>query len=313
LAITPKSMAASFDYVPNPAKTGKMITFTSSDSPSPDLLSWDLNGDGQFGDQTGPQATYMYDSPGGVSVSLHDPSDGTTVPLTFNVAGPSASFASFPQIPLPGQQVSFVYSPRQGGLALAWDLDGDRHFDDGAEQTASRAFPAPGTYPVSLAVTDTLDADQPTSTATQPITVRAPDPLSKLTNPPVKPGLMIPFPIVRITGRVGRVGARIKRLTVSAPYGANITVRCRGKGCPFRLSSRTVATVGRTARPSKTIRIRALEGHLLRVRTTVKVYVTKANAIGKFTRFKIRKGRTPLRGDLCLTPGAPGPGACPQT
>jgi hypothetical protein len=124
---------------------------------------------------------------------------------------------------------------------------------------------------------------------------------------------MTPSPVVRITGRVGRRGARIRRLTVNAPYGATITVRCHGGGCPFRLSTRSVAIVGRARGPSKTIRIRRLEGHLLRARATVKVSVSKANAIGKFTRFKIRKGKPPLRNDLCLTPGAPAPGACPRT
>src|SRR5262249_13091395 len=159
-------------------------------------------------------------------------------------AGPSASFSSFPALPLPGQEVTFVYTPHQGGLAIAWDLDGDGRFNDGTDATSKRSFPAPGTYQVSLRVTDTLDPDLPTSTVTQALSVRTPDPLAKLGGPSA-PGLLSPFPIVRISGKVGRHGARIKRLTVNAPYGATITVRCHGRGCPFKRSSRTVARVGR--------------------------------------------------------------------
>jgi hypothetical protein len=303
--------AVSFTYGPNPAKTGKLITFSSSD-PVSTSQTWDLDGDGKFDDATGPQVTRTYATPGRVTVRLRDPDDPVMTDFTQNldIAGPSASFSSFPALPLPGQEVTFVYSPHQGGLSLAWDLDGDMQFNDGAETTNKRTFPAPGTYPVSLRVTDTLDPDLPTSTVTQAIAVRAPDPLAKLTGQSA-PSLMSPFPIVRISGKVGRRGARIKRLTVNAPYGAIITVSCHGRGCPFRRASRTVARVGRTTSPSKTIRIRKLEGRLLRSHATIKVFVSKAGAIGKYTRFKIRRRRPPLRSDLCLAPGAAKPTSCP--
>jgi PKD repeat protein len=311
LALAPRALAVTFDFDPpsTTPKTGKQIKFHSSSTAS--NQTWDLDGDGRFDDATGQDVTHTYTSPGGVTVRLHDPAEGDAPPKTFNVAGPSASFASFPPLPLPGQEVTFVYSPRQGGLAFAWDLDADGQFNDGTEQTATRTFAAPGTYSVRLAVTDTLDPDMPTSTATQVVAVRAPDP-TKLSGSGLL-RLMTPFPIVRITGKVGRRGARIKRLTVNAPFGATVLVRCRGGGCPFRRSSRTVARVGRTKSPSRTIRIRKLEGRLLRTHASVKVFVSKASSIGKFTSFRIRRNRPPLRSDLCLSPGAKAPAACPQT
>jgi hypothetical protein len=311
LAFVSRAIAVTFDFDPpgTTPKTGKLIMFHSSSSASDQ--TWDLDGDGQFNDATGQDVAYTYASPGGVTVRLHDPTDGDAS-KTFNVDGPSAAFASFPALPLPGQQVTFVYSPHQGGLSFAWDLDGDKLFNDGAAQTNTRTFAAPGTYPVSLAVTDTLDPDLPTSTSTQLIAVRAPDPLTKpTTSSLLRP--MSPFPVVRISGKVGRRGARIKRLTVNAPYGATITIRCRGHGCPFHLSRRTVARVGRTTSPTKTVRIRKLEGRLLRTHATIKVLVSKTSAIGKYTRFKIRKDKPPLRTDLCLAPGASAPTACPGT
>jgi hypothetical protein len=299
-----------FTIDPNPAKTGNQVTFTST-SPSPTQL-WDLDGDGQFNDAGGQIAHRTYTTPGQVSVQLRDLDlHQDSAPQLLSLVGPPTAFVVFPRVPAPGELVTFVYSS-SGGTPTPpeWDLNGDGQFDDAEGSTATRVFPLPGTYPVSLRVTD---ADAATSTGTQLVAVKTPAVGTKLTTQPAKARLMTPFPVVRITGKVGRRGARIKRLTVNAPYGATIMVRCHGGGCPFRLSTRSVAIVGRAPRPSKTIRIRRLEGHLLRARATLKVFVSKANAIGKFTRFKIRKGKPPLRNDLCLTPGAQAPEACPRT
>jgi len=39
--------------------------------------------------------------------------------------------------------------------------------------------------------------------------------------------------------------------------------------------------------------------------------VTRGDAVGKFTRFRIRRGKAPLRADRCLVPGSSRPVACP--
>lgn len=308
---TPQALAEpTFTIDPNPAKTGNQVTFTST-SPSPSQL-WDLDGDGQFNDAAGQVASRTYTTPGQVTVQLRDLDfHQDSAPQVLALVGPPASFVVYPPVPAPGELVTFVYSSAGGTPdPPEWDLNGDGEFDDAFGPTATRTFPLPGTYSVGIRVTD---ADGATSTGTQLVTVKTPSVGVKPTSLVVKPRLMTPFPIVRITGKVERRGARIKRLTVNAPYGATISVRCHGRGCPFRLSRRSVAIVGSAPRPSKTIHIRRLEGHLLRARSTLKVSVSKANAIGKFTRFKIRKGKPPLRNDLCLAPGASAPEACPQT
>jgi hypothetical protein len=124
---------------------------------------------------------------------------------------------------------------------------------------------------------------------------------------------MSPFPVVRITGKVSKKGARIKRLTVRAPFGATINIRCRGKGCPFRKTSRTLALAGKVKSPSTTIRIKRLEGRFLRGGASIKVLVSRRGEVGKYTKFRIRKGKPPVRTDLCVAPTATEPNECPAS
>jgi hypothetical protein len=43
----------------------------------------------------------------------------------------------------------------------------------------------------------------------------------------------------------------------------------------------------------------------------VRIFITKPGAIGKYTSFRIRKGNSPKRRDLCMLPGARLPSRCP--
>jgi Putative metal-binding motif len=107
--------------------------------------------------------------------------------------------------------------------------------------------------------------------------------------------------LVRIRGTVTRVGARIELLSVTAPRGARIGVRCTGRGCP-----RGVKTLraGRRA-----VRIPGLRRHL-RAGAVVEIRVTMTGRIGRYTRFRIRDDRPPARMDRCLVPGKRTPVRC---
>jgi hypothetical protein len=59
------------------------------------------------------------------------------------------------------------------------------------------------------------------------------------------------------------------------------------------------------------VRIHSLEGRLLRPGATLHVVVAFSGTVGKYTRLRIRKGKIPLRTDMCLVPGGPGPLSCP--
>jgi PKD repeat protein len=306
--------AADFSVMPSTSvggvttvKTGTLLTFEAQ--PAADTSdSWDLDGNGVAGDQMGSPVTWAYTTPGPVTITLNAP-DGS-VTRAIQVLGPAADFHTSPATPVVGQPVSFVYSQRQDVAAIEWDLNGDETFADAFGPVAGRTFPAPGTYAVSLRVTN-LDDPPARSTSTQLISVVPPPALRS--GVPVPLRLMSPFPVVRITGKVTKRGARIKRLTVRAPDRATVAVRCRGRSCPFRRTNQTVKLAATSESPSKTVRVKQLERRLLRGGTSIKVLVSRQGEVGKYTRFKIRSGKSPIRDDSCLTPGSTAPKECPSS
>lgn len=140
----------------------------------------------------------------------------------------------------------------------------------------------------------------------------ADDPHDTPFNPPSDPGtgtpppiadelrVMKPFPVVRISGRLTGSGADVSRLSVRAPRGARVSVRCHGRSCPAR----------HFARAAQVKRLSAFERHL-RAGTKLDVVVRKTGRIGKWTTITIRRGAPPKRVDLCSYPGRGRPAACP--
>jgi hypothetical protein len=289
-------------------KTGATITFEATPADPGD--AWDLDGDG-VADKVGSPVTWAYGQPGPVTVTLYAP-DGQQATKPIQLIGPSASFVSYPAAPVAGEPVQFVYSSHEATAAIEWDVNGDGLFTDAQGALATTTFALPGTYAVSLAVTGIEEPPPPArSTATQLVKVIAPP--GPVRPSRARPRIMSPFPVVRIAGKIGGKGALIKRLTVRAPYGSTVRIRCRGGGGPFRRSSRTLVLAGKAKTPSKTVRIKRLEHRLLRGGASIKVFVSRQGEIGKYTRFLIRKGKAPRRTDLCLAPGATSPSECPTS
>lgn len=112
--------------------------------------------------------------------------------------------------------------------------------------------------------------------------------------------VMSPFPIVRLRGSVTRTGARIELLSVRAPRGSRVSVRCLGRGCPARRAS---AAAGRG------LKFKRFQRHL-RAGVVLEVRVTRQRMVGKYVRFKIRKGKSPLRRDMCLRSTSTRPVRC---
>ena len=103
-----------------------------------------------------------------------------------------------------------------------------------------------------------------------------------------------PLPVVRIRGRLTTNGANIQVLSVKAPKGAKITVKCSGKGCPRK----SVAT----ATATKVTRISQFQ-RVLPAGIKLRITIAKPGYISKVTTISIRKGKAPLRSDQCQVPG----------
>jgi PKD repeat protein len=314
----PRSPVPAFTVSPNTPTVGAAATFTSTSSAIPGFpisTAWFIDG-APAGN--GQAVTHTFSSPGPHSVRLVVDDERTLPPVelvqtVFVNAPPVADFTAFPTSPLVGEEVNLTSdSSDDGGLAeQLWDLDGDGAFDDASGSRAKLMFTAPGNHTVSLLVRDGHGA---TSTVSKVITARRSTLLQPITNqpgsnsPPAKgnPGpsaglsqpvlrLISPFPVVRLTGSVVKRGTRVRRLSVRAPAGSKVFVRCRGRGCPVKRAAKLVTR--------RAVRVRAFE-RLLRPGTLLEVLVRRGDQMGKYTSFRIRPKRVPKRIDGCLPPSA---------
>ncbi len=284
---------------------------------------WDLNEDGSYPDATGRNVPRTFHNVRTYEIGMRilDADLNVVEEVRKNVVvnappsgvPPTASFVYFPTAPVAGLPITLVSTSVDPDSAIPtsaerWDLNGDGLFDDATGPSATVTYPLPGVYPVSLQVTTNAR-----HVASVPVVVGA-----AAAGPSVRAfRLMSPFPVVRIAGRVSRRGAKIRRLSVNAPPGSSVKIRCIGRGCPFKSANRTVsmrASAGSVPilPPSRLTRIRRVEGHTLRSRAILRVFVTRSDVIGKYTRFRIRKGKPPARQDSCLIPGNPKPVGCPS-
>jgi hypothetical protein len=200
---------------------------------------------------------------------------------------PDASFGFFPDNPVVGQSVRFVsYACDPDGAVFdqEWDFEADGNFDDAFGAQALHTFAA-GPHTVALRVTP-LEGAPVVRTVT--LTVGAGAPVIEVFTPP----LLNPSPVVRIVGQLTRTGARISFLSVKAPVCSRVTTVCRGRTCPFKRYTRLVGRNG--------VRVRPLAGRALRAGVRLEVRVTKQDRIGRFTVFKIRRGKPPARTDRWL-------------
>jgi hypothetical protein len=117
------------------------------------------------------------------------------------------------------------------------------------------------------------------------------------------PSRLNPFPVVIVAGRQGRRATRVTELSVKGPRGARVVVRCLGEGCPMR---RARATIPRAER----LRVRKAQ-RVYRAGLVIEIRVTGEDRVGKYTKIRFRRGRTPTRSDACLQPGSSKPTACP--
>jgi hypothetical protein len=234
---------------------------------------------------------------------------GYSEAVTFTVAttgagqstpvAPSASFRWIPAAPLTGEPVTLVSTSADSSSPIAsyaWAPSGNGVFAPG-EGTLTTSFATPGAHVVQLRVTDA---------AGQSSTIAETIPVSTAPVP-----LMQPFPVVRMAGSYYATGARITVLSVLAPVGARVAITCRGPHCPTK-SLAFIATAGAKNKSGTVlINFRRFE-RSLRGGVVLEIWVSKPGEIGKFTRFTIRRGKSPSRVDECLNPAGTVPLVCPS-
>lgn len=98
-------------------------------------------------------------------------------------AAPLASFVFSPTAPLSSEPVEFTSTSSGATLPERWDLDGDRLCDDATGPTATRSFWPPGTYAVTLCVSDGTDD----ATVTRRFVVQNRPPAAAITYSPAAP------------------------------------------------------------------------------------------------------------------------------
>ena len=171
-------------------------------------------------------------------------------------------------------------------VAYAWDLDDDGAFDDGSGIAATIAL-GTGLHRVGLRV---VDRDGAVASVYRPILIA--------------PELLRPFPVVRLNVVITHAGARVRLLGVRATPGVRVIVHCRGRGCPWRRRS--------VLSEDGSVRFRRLQRRL-RAGTVIEIFAGSPGTVGKYTRFRIRRGRAPARVDSCFVAGSGGrPTRCPD-
>jgi hypothetical protein len=248
--------------------------------------------------------------PDGTYTAVATQMGGTSATHTFTVnTAPRASFGYTPASPLTGDTITLFSTSTDpngpaSGLALEWDLKDVGKFADASGPTATVSFATPGTHRVLLRATNAQGAST-VAEAIITLGLRPPSPL-----PVAQPTLMSPFPVVRIAGSFTSAGSRIRALEISAPKRARIEVQCSGNSCPRQRQTK-VASLAPVAQSATLVRFGRFE-RSLRAGVVLEIRITQSGRIGKYTRFRVRRGRAPSRIDRCLTPGKRTPVTCPS-
>jgi hypothetical protein len=324
VAVATRLPTALFTFNPTSPAVGDTVLFASnSTDPDGESLShsWD------FGDGSGPNTqrnpSHEYATPGTKTIRLtvndgHLGVDEETHQIV--VRDPSAANASFiftPATPLANQPITFTSSstPSAGQTITSqnWDLDSDGQYDDAQGRTATKAFDSPGVYRVALRVVQgngnaavaegTVRVGALLATTPPPGTTPTNPPTNPTTNPKAKPTLLSPFPVVRLLGQAYPERTVIRVLSVKAPRGALARVRCKGKGCP--------KVTRRKRSKGRSLRFKTFE-RSIRAGSKLEVFVIAKGRVGKYTSFKMRRGKSPTRTDLCVVPGKAKPRPCPS-
>ena len=295
-----RAPTALFAFSPLSPLAGADVLFASNASdPDGDALThlWTF-GDGVTSPLTNPSHAFSTAGTKTVTLKVTDPSGlSNTTTRQVVVQGPPvlspaankppiANFAFGPNSPQVGQSVDFVsvaVDPDGSLRSQAWDLDGDGQFDDARGGEVLYTFTTPGVHTVRLRVEDDQGA---AAIHERTVTVKR--------APAAKAGFLTPAPVIRLNGQLLSSGSRITILSVRAPKGTLVTVKCHGKTCGVSRRRKRVK--------SGSVRFKTYE-RFLKAGVRLEIFSSKPKMIGAYTRYTIRAGKSPARTDRCLKPG----------
>jgi hypothetical protein len=219
--------------------SGASAYFNAIASSDPDggtlvAWSWDLNGDGAFGDASEREVfDHPYPTPGDYLIRLQvtdDQGETGTAEHRLQVTNrtPTAEFISIrTELGLPMTFDGSPSSDPEGRIVKwEWDWEADGVYDlVSSRPKVTKVFRSGAEQRVRLRVTD-----EHGGTAEKTETVATPS--DQFTD-----GHRGIVPEVRMYFRVRRGVTRAERLLVSlVPEGGRVTVRCKGPGCPRRIA-----------------------------------------------------------------------------
>lgn len=157
-------------------------------------------------------------------------------------------------------------------------------FDAGAS-----AAPPPAAGNLSITAT----SDAPVAPPPPPPIVPPPPPPAP---PPAKPTPRLSIDAtMRASAR--KDGVLVRYLRVNAPHDARVSVSCPRERCPHFARVAAHGTSSRLQRITDT----KLTGRVLRSGTQVRIFVTRAGAVGRYIRYAISKGDFAKSNTLCLS------------
>jgi hypothetical protein len=202
--------------------------------------------------------------------------------------------------------------------------------DGGA--TCTVTYATPGTHTIKATYGGDRNFTGSTSSSQNVTVVTPPAPPAPPAPPPPTPAPTSPVspasvpPVAQVLGAISATMqwtfnytpqyTEVLALVLNGAQQTAVTVRCAGRGCPFKNHA---IVVGATHPCGKHLRrrcsnalgfnlTRIFRSHHLKVGERITVMITKPSWIGKYYRFTIRAGRGPGVHIGCLAPGAMSPG-----
>jgi hypothetical protein len=292
-----------------------------------------------------PQLTAAFTAASGSPVM----SSATTPPPTTLTVGPAASTTSLDAsgTVYAGQSTTYTAtvtpSPPASLLGAVQPSGSVGFFDGGLPiggctvqpvisggATCTVTYDALGTHSISARYEG--DANFIRSDTSSPTLVTVVTPPAPPAPPPPTPAPISPVspasvpPVAQVLGAISATMqwtfnytpqyTEVLALVLNGAQQTAVTVRCAGRGCPFRNHA---IVVGATHPCGKHLRRRCsnalgfnltqvFRSHHLKVGERITVMITKPSWIGKYYRFTIRAGRGPGVHIGCLAPGATSPG-----